>query len=192
MTRKPIFDAVRKLLGRPFTQAEVTALDWAIDEAEGAIIVTAPAPERKVSQKGIDLMHRWEGCELDAYPDPGSDDGNPWTVGYGATGPGIERGVRWTQAECDERFERDLEKYARQVSKVLGNAPTTQDQFDALVAWHYNTGAIATATLTKKHKAGDYEGAAREFRRWNRNDGRVMRGLTNRRADEEKLYRGQA
>jgi GH24 family phage-related lysozyme (muramidase) len=57
-----------------------------------------------------------------------------------------------------------------------------------LVSFHYNTGAIARATLTKKHIAGDYQGAAREFARWNRAGGRVLKGLVRRRAAEAELY----
>jgi GH24 family phage-related lysozyme (muramidase) len=143
----------------------------------------------KIGPKGIALMHRWEGCELKAYPDPGSADGKPWTIGWGATGPGINPGTVWTQAQADARFEQDLAKYAAAVSKAIGAAKTTQEQFDALVSFHYNTGAIRTATLTKKHVAGDYAGAVKEFARWTKNDGRVMQGLVNRRADEANLYR---
>ena len=51
------------------------------------------------------------------------------------------------------------------------------------------TGAIHRATLTKKHCAGDFEGAAREFGRWTRAGGRVMRGLIRRREAEAELYR---
>ncbi|MCB2089021.1 MAG: glycoside hydrolase family protein, partial [Sphingomonadaceae bacterium] len=57
------------------------------------------------------------------------------------------------------------------------------------VSFHYNTGAIHRATLTRKHIAGDYEGAAREFARWNKAGGRVLKGLVRRRAEEERLYR---
>lgn len=189
MNRKPIFDAVRKLLGRGLKQAEVRALDKAIDEAEGAIVVTAPSKAaRKVSPQGIDLVKRFEGCELEAYPDPGTG-AAPWTIGWGATGPGIGRGVSWTQAQADARLEQDLAKFAAEVADAIGDAPTTQRQFDALVSFHYNTGAIARATLTKKHIAGDYEGAAKEFARWNRAGGRVLAGLTRRRAAEAELYR---
>ena len=58
-----------------------------------------------------------------------------------------------------------------------------------MVSFHYNTGAIGRATLTKKHKAGDHEGAAAEFKRWNKAGGRVLNGLVRRRASEAKLYR---
>jgi len=95
----------------------------------------------------------------------------------------------WTQAQCDARLEADLARYAAEVSAALGEAPTTQAQFDALVSFHYNTGAIRRATLTRKHVAGDHAGAAAEFARWNRAGGRVLSGLTRRRAAEAALYR---
>lgn len=204
MNRKPIFDAVRKILGRNFTQPEVNVLDAACEAAEGslagalsppAMAARASATGRKVGDPGLKLIQSFEGCEKDrpdgsfeAYPDPGSSDGKPWTIGWGSTGPGIAKGTIWTQKQCDDRFRLDMQRYADAVSKAIGNAPTTQNQFDALVSFHYNTGAIGSATLTKKHKAGDYGGAKAEFARWNKNAGKVMAGLTRRRAAEAALY----
>ncbi|RKF23600.1 lysozyme [Altericroceibacterium spongiae] len=160
------------------------------------------APEveaRRIGPKGIALIKQFEGCEkkrpdgkLEAYPDPATG-GDPWTIGWGATGPGIGPGIGpgtvWTQAQADARLESDLVKYANDVSKALGDADTTQAQFDALVSFHYNTGAIARATLTKKHKAGDYAGAAAEFGKWINAGSRVMQGLVRRREAEADLYR---
>lgn len=190
--RGQIFRAVKSLRhGQGFTLDEVHLLDAAIDAAMGGAIstpVSIATTGRKVSDRGIKLMHEFEGCRLDAYPDPGSADGNPWTIGRGSTGEGIRKGVKWTQQQCDDRFERDLQKYADQVSRILGDAPTDQSQFDALVSFHYNTGAIAKASLTKKHKAGDYAGAAAGFAAWRFNDGKVMKGLVRRRAAEAQLY----
>jgi GH24 family phage-related lysozyme (muramidase) len=57
-----------------------------------------------------------------------------------------------------------------------------------MVSFHYNTGAIARATLTQKHRSGDHHGAAKEFARWNRAGGRVLKGLARRRAAEAELY----
>jgi GH24 family phage-related lysozyme (muramidase) len=65
---------------------------------------------------------------------------------------------------------------------------TTQAQFDALASFHYNTGAIARASLTRKHCAGDHAGAMREFARWVRAGGKVLPGLVRRRAAEASLY----
>lgn len=190
MQRKIIFDAVRRMLGRGFRQAEVAALDAAIERAANA------AAPLTVSAAGIALIQRFEGCArlrsdglVEAYPDPGTG-GAPWTIGWGATGPGIAQGTVWTRAECDERLARDLARYAGEVSAAIGDAPTTQAQFDALVSFHYNTGAIARATLTRRHIAGDYRAAAAEFARWNRAGGRVLQGLVRRRAAEAALYSG--
>jgi len=195
MDRKLIFDAVRRLLGRRFRQAEVAALDAALDSA---LKPDSPEPDsrpRRVGEAGLALIKRFEGCarrrtdgQYEAYPDPGTG-GAPWTIGWGATGPGIGPGTVWAQAQCDARLAADLERYAAEVAEAVGDAPTRQAQFDALVSFHYNTGAIGRATLTRRHKAGDHAGAAREFARWNRAGGRVLSGLTRRRAAEAALYR---
>lgn len=192
MRRRTIFDAVRRMLDRGFRQAEVDALDRAIDTA----LDRSPQSGREVGPDGVALIKRFEGCarlrsdgRVEAYPDPATG-GAPWTIGWGATGPGIDPDTVWTRSECDARLERDLVRYATEVAAALGDAPTTQAQFDALVSFHYNTGAIARATLTRRHREGDHAGAAREFARWNRAGGRVLAGLVRRRAAEAELYAG--
>ncbi len=197
MQRKPIFDAVRAMLRRGFTRDEVAALDAALDAAfEPAIAAPAndaPSPHA-VSPAGLALIRKWEGCarrradgRFEAYPDPGTG-GAPWTIGWGSTGPDISQGTVWTQRECDARLERDVARFAGQVARAIGDAPTSPGQFDALVSFHYNTGAIARATLTKKHIAGDHGGAATEFGKWVNAGGRPMSGLRRRRAEEAALY----
>ncbi|TAD76276.1 MAG: lysozyme [Sphingomonadales bacterium] len=166
-----------------------------------AALPSAPSSNtRQIGPAGIALVKRFEGCArlrtdglIEAYPDPGTG-AEPWTIGWGATGRDyfsggmIGPGTRWTQAQCDTRLAADLARYAAEVAAALCSAPTTQNQFDAMVSFHYNTGAIARATLTQKHIAGDNAGAAREFARWNRAGGRVMKGLVRRRAAEAELY----
>ena len=203
-SRKPVFDLVRKLMGRGFRQSEVQRLDEALDGTvertfDKTFPIVRPA-KGTIGAKGVALIKRFEGCArlrrdgmVEAYPDPGTG-GEPWTIGWGATGRGyktqerIGPGTVWTQAQCDERLASDLKLYAKEVAKAIGNAPTTQGQFDAMVSFHYNTGAIHRATLTEKHKAGDLAGAASEFTRWNKAGGRVLKGLVNRRREEAKLY----
>jgi len=191
--RKAIFDKFRQILGRGFTTAEVAQIDAAI---EGAMRPDAPSePEKpgvptKIGPQGTALIKQFEGCRLEAYPDPGTGD-EPWTIGWGAThlvGRKVRRGDVVTQAEADLLLEEHLMSYAADVAKALRDAPTSQAQFDALVSFHYNTGAINRATLTAKHKAGDFAGAAKEFGKWVNAGGRVMAGLTRRRAAERKLY----
>jgi GH24 family phage-related lysozyme (muramidase)/peptidoglycan hydrolase-like protein with peptidoglycan-binding domain len=176
---------------------------WGVLAGEAPPPVAAAPPSsapmspggRTVGAAGIALIKSFESCEdsigngrFKAYKDPGSRDGKPHTIGWGSTGPDINLETVWTQEECDARFASDIQRYAAEVAAAIGNAPTTQNQFDALVSFHYNTGAIRTATLTRRHKAGDYEGAKAAFGWWIKNDGKVMGGLVRRRREEVALY----
>jgi len=193
MNRKPIFDTVRNMLGRGFTTDEVGALDDAIDLALGIIVVRPQKPKgRQINAAGERLIKSFEGLELEAYPDPGTG-GKPITIGYGATedmlGQPFSLGDSITQAEADELFDKDTDRFEAAVEKLAPKA--TDNQFAAMVSLAYNVGdgAFAKSTLLRKHNAGDHEGAAAEFKRWNRSGGRVLKGLTRRRLAEEKLYR---
>jgi lysozyme len=182
MSNKPLFDAIRAIKGSPLTQADVEMVNRALGVAE------PPPTHKRVSPKGIEMMHAFEGCSLTAYPDPGSRDGKPWTIGWGATGPGIVKGTVWTQKQADDRFVADLARFEKGVAFL---APfTTQSQFDALVSFAYNVGlaALNDSTLLRMHKARDFAGARAQFARWDKNDGRVMKGLSRRRAAEAALY----
>lgn len=143
----------------------------------------------RISANGIAVSHYFETCSLTAYPDPGSRDGNPWTIGWGHTGPEVRKGLVWTQAQCDAADLEDMREAEAIVSKVVKVA-VSQGQFDALVLFQNNTGSLGTSTLLKLLNAGDYAGAQGQFKRWNKNDGKVMRGLVRRRAAEECLFAG--
>lgn len=162
-----------------------------IPEQAGSAPGEAPAGELIPSAAGVALIQSFEQCRLDAYPDPGSRDGYPWTIGWGSTGDEITKGTRWTQEQADQRFAADLARFAAGVRKAIGGAPTSQGQFDAMVSLAYNIGlaAFAGSTLLKKHKAGDYAGAAYAFQSWRFNDGKEMAGLVRRRQREAVMYR---
>ena len=145
---------------------------------------------------GIKLIQSFEGCarkradgSYDAYPDPGTG-GDPWTIGWGSTGPDIARGLVWTQQQCDDRFAEHVAQFAANVETAIGGAATTQHQFDAMVSLAYNIGMgnFSASTLLRKHKAGDFAGAAAQFAVWNKAAGKVLAGLTRRRAAEAALY----
>lgn len=200
--RKPVFDAVRAAApaGLFNDAGNVLALDNLLD-AFGVPHGGAMTP----GAKGKALVRKWEGCRLRAYPDPGTG-GKPWTIGWGAItdekGAPISPGTVWTQERADARLDQTLDAFAADLRQLLGNAPTTQDQFDAMLSFAYNVGTdidqdtiaegLGDSTLLKKHLAGDYAGAAAEFAKWNKANGQVMDGLTARRADEARLYRGQS
>lgn len=200
-----IFDTIRPWLdAKGFTPARIAALDAALaayrGEAPAPTPAPAPAPAPSgglaASQRCLDLIHSFETLKLVSYKDPGSKNGLPITNGWGTTidedGGPIPYLTTWTKEKADRLFARDFAKFQEKVRGLLGSAPTTQGQFDALVSFAYNIGygegGLKTSTLLRMHKAGDYAGAAGQFARWNKNDGKVLNGLTRRRAAEAALY----
>lgn len=184
--RESIFNAIKAARGgASFTQAEVSRIDGVLDS------LSVPG-DIDIPPSALDLIKQFEGCELTAYPDPGSG-GDPWTIGWGATGPGIRRGVTWTQAQADARLAADLAKFADGVRNLIGAARTTDSQLGAMISLAYNIGltAFGKSTLLKLHQAGDYVGAAKQFGVWVNAAGRVLPGLVRRRAAEAAVYRGE-
>lgn len=143
---------------------------------------------RQVNRAGIDLIREFEGCKLEAYPDPGTG-GDPWTIGYGATGPGIEPGVVWTQEQAEARLAEDVQRFADAVARAL-TVDVSDNEFAAMVCLAFNIGAAAfkRSTLLRLVNDGRFEAAAQQFERWNRAGGRVMAGLTRRRKAERALF----
>lgn len=142
---------------------------------------------RRINNAGKKLIQEFESCRLEAYPDPGTG-GDPWTIGWGETGPGIVKGVVWSQAYADHRFALALAKREATVERLV-KGPVTDNEFAALVAFEYNTGALAGSTLLRLLNAGKpRELVAEQFGLWVRCRGKIMRGLIRRRAAERDLF----
>ncbi|ATI54185.1 hypothetical protein WR25_15776 [Diploscapter pachys] len=139
-------------------------------------------------RNGLPIVKEFEGCKLQAYPDPATG-GAPWTIAWGRT-KGVKKGDTCTQAQADAWLNEEYDEFESAVIKALGGARTTDNQLGAMVCFAYNCGVanLKSSTLLRKHKAGDYAGAAKEFARWNKAAGKVMAGLTRRRAAEAALY----
>lgn len=147
----------------------------------------------QLNQAGIDLIKRFEGCKLKAYPDPATG-GPPWTVGYGHTGVDVTPKTVWTQAKADEALTEDLARLCVHVQKLIKIA-LTDNEFSAIISLGYNIGAgnLAKSTLLKIVNEGlndddSIQAAANEFLRWNKASGKVMAGLTDRRHAEAALF----
>ena len=140
------------------------------------------------SKDGLHLTEQFEGVRLTAYPDPGTG-GDPWTIGYGHTGADIHAGFTITQAQAEEYLRQDVQKAAANVNTHV-KVEITQDEFDALVDFAFNCGCgnLDTSTLLKKLNAGDHEGAAQEFLKWDMAGGHHMAGLLRRRQAEAALF----
>ena len=126
----------------------------------------------KASDAGLFALALHEGI----VPAPYKDSVGVWTYGIGHTlgagYPDPEKMLRGMPSSLDaalrdvfDLFRRDVAKYEAAVNRAV-KVPITQAQFDALVSFHYNTGAIGKASLVKRLNAGDVAGAAAGFMAW--------------------------
>lgn len=124
------------------------------------------------------LIKRFEGCRLKAYLCPAG----VWTIGWGSTGPGIVKGVVWTQAQADARLEKDAMVYAQGAAALSPVLLFDDLKLCAIADFCYNLGVsrYKISTLRKRVNAGDWEGACTELMKWTRGGGRVLPGLVLR------------
>jgi lysozyme len=146
----------------------------------------------KISPAGLDLVKHFESFFAAAYWDK---TGKCWTIGYGHTGLQHKdgtayKGRRVTEMEARELLDYDMDQFEARV-KAFVKVRLTQEQFDALVSFDFNTGSLHKSTMLRKLNAGDYAGASNEFPKWNRSGGQVLRGLTRRRKAEQAMFRGE-
>lgn len=145
----------------------------------------------RLSERGLAFIREREGFRDRAYPDPGSRDGKPVTIGYGSTryedGSPIKLGDTITRERADELLRHEAAKVEAEVARLV-TVPLTQAQFDALCSFQFNTGALSRSTLLRLLNTGDYGNAADQLLRWNKNDGAVMEGLTRRRQAERAMF----
>lgn len=145
----------------------------------------------KASQKGLDLIKRFEGLELKPYKCPA---GIP-TIGYGNTYYPSGTKVKLTDPAITQIVAEALLKfllgsYEKSIDSFCRD-DINQNQFDALVSFAYNCGVnnLKSSTLLKKVNANPQDVTIRnEFMKWNKTGGRVLAGLTKRRQAEADLY----
>lgn len=138
----------------------------------------------RLGTAGINLIKSSEGLRLQAY----RDGGGVLTIGYGHT-KGVREGDVISEIKATEFLLDDVADAVDAVNHLV-KVPLTQNQFDALVDFTFNlgSGALGSSTLLKKLNSTDYAGAADEILRWNKDNGKVIAGLTRRREAERKLF----
>ncbi|URY12648.1 lysin [Shigella phage ESh21] len=146
----------------------------------------------QLSPQGLEAIKFFEGLRLEAYKDSA---GIP-TIGYGTiriNGQPVKMGMKINEAQANSYLLADVEKFVVAVNKAI-SAPTTQNEFDALVIETYNIGigAMKESTFMRRHNAGNKVGCAEAMQWWNKvtiNGKKVAsKGLTNRRRMEAKIY----
>lgn len=166
----------------------------------------------------IGLIKPWEGLCLRAYPDPASPlsqalsargllrrykagsaeipsdlrslSGAPWTIGYGET-QGVVEGMIWTTDTAENRLRLRAGQF---LAGVLQRCPRLHleppHKLAACTSLAYNIGlrAFGASSVCRHTKRGEFAAAARSFKLWNKAQGRVMAGLSARRAAEAACY----
>lgn len=133
----------------------------------------------------FELIKKWEGCRLSAY----QDGGGVWTIGYGHTGKDVHAGLVISQQQADALLLKDLAVFDAGV-RVMVKPPLSESKIGAIICLSFNIGlhALATSTLLRKVNCGAISEAANEFGHWNKDNGKIIKGLTRRRAAEKELF----
>jgi lysozyme len=129
------------------------------------------------------VIKPWEGRELKAYRDIV---GIP-TICFGET-RNVKMGDVKTPAECDSMLALRVAEFERTIHPCLPEELPTKTRA-AMISLAYNigSGAFCKSSISRNALAGKLRAACDAITLYNRAGGRVVRGLTNRRAAEKSL-----
>lgn len=134
----------------------------------------------KISDNGLELIKKFEGCKLTAYRDPAGI----LTIGYGHT-RGVKEGQKITKKKADELLRDDVAFAESHVNGYLRKYKFTQNEFDALVSFAYNIGSINQLTKNGKRNKGVI---ADKMLLYTKAGGKQLSGLVKRRRAEHDLF----
>ena len=151
----------------------------------------------KLPKAGIDLIKRFEGCHLKAYPDPLTG-GKPYTVGWGSTrnkdGEPFELGETITQAWADELLNHQLlTAYLPPLSKIPYFTEMSEEQVGALLSFAYNLGAHfygseGFETISRRLRNKEWDLVDEALLLYRNPGSNVEEGLKRRRVAEGALW----
>ena len=168
----------------------------------------------KLSKRGADLMHRYEGYRSRPYLCPA----HIWTIGYGhvlyqdqirlpVARVGDYQGMIrkdyplrpednrvWTKDEIENLFSQDVANFERGALRLSPNLAGRQGAFDAVVSFAFNAGLgnYQRSQIRIRNNRGEFDGAAEAFMMWTKGGGRELPGLVRRRKDERALFLSDA
>ena len=141
----------------------------------------------QISQEGLALIKKFEGCELEAYKCPAG----VWTIGYGHT-KDVKEGDKINKDEANYLLQEEMIEFESYIDDMV-EVELNQSQYDALCAWVYNLGPsnLGSSTLLKVLNEGKYEEVPQQIKRWNKANGEVLTGLIRRREAEALLFQSK-
>jgi lysozyme len=146
-----------------------------------------------MTKNGLSLIKEFEGFSLVAYKCVAGY----YTIGYGnrfyLDGTEVRENDKIDFALAEQLLLHTVEDFEKQVRLLLDGLVLPEICIDALVCLAYNIGcnAFAKSTLLKKIKAdkNNLDEIEKEWLRWDKANGKVIKGLTNRRKREFELYK---
>ncbi|KAG4067803.1 hypothetical protein HA402_010489 [Bradysia odoriphaga] len=152
-------------------------------------IVNGTAYTGPIIAEGVDLIKSFEQFEPNFYIDPVGIR----TIGYGyscSANPCDNIKPPLSEPQAAALLETQLRTFESCISNNVEYDQLNAQQFSALVSFAFNVGcnAFKKSTLLRKLNRNDVEDAANEFARWNKGGGKVLNGLTRRRAAERLLF----
>jgi len=140
----------------------------------------------QISEEGLSLIKKFEGCELEAYLCPAG----VWTIGYGHT-KDVKEGDKINKEEAEYLLQEEMIEYEGYVNDFV-EVTLQQHQYDSLVSFCYNLGggSLKKSTLLKVLNDSKYEEVPAQIRRWNKAGGEVLEGLVRRREAEAVMFMG--
>lgn len=135
------------------------------------------------SKQGVELIKLFEGFRSKAYKAVSTE--KYYTIGYGHYGADVKRGQTITDAEGEQLLVNDLKKFEAKVNEYSSRYNFNQHEFDALVSFAYNIGSIDQLTDNGKRSRADIRAHWLEY---NKSGGKVLKGLTTRRAKELEMF----
>jgi len=146
---------------------------------------------------GINLIKEFEGCHLNAYPDPLTK-GPPITIGWGSTkdfdGTAFKIGRVITQKYADTLLEFDLKnRFLPSLQRIPYWSEMSDGKRGALLSFAYNLGAGFYGgdnfnTITKRLKNKEWDLVPDALFLYRNPGSNVEAGLARRRKAEGKLW----
>ena len=144
----------------------------------------------KIDKYGLNLIIKFESCKLTAYKVDNAE--KYYTIGYGHYGADVKKDMKISKDTAIKLFRNDIKYFESCVNSCL-KVKITQSMFNALVSFCYNVGfgAFKSSTLLKYVNKKQFTKASKEFKKWNKCGGKVLKGLVKRRLLEKIEFERQ-
>lgn len=179
------------------------AVSYVVADLGDSIMVGGVNDDLTPSMELMNFTKGFESLRLEPYAATKAEaDRGIFTIGYGHVIKANESFNKITESEADKLFIDDLTEHCQEIYKVIG-VRLTQNQFDALCDFCFNSGRYALTTytgLTNYINDGNFDDAANKFmsyvQQWS--GGRDRRGnkiyvkvagLMNRRYSQMNIFR---